>query len=501
MPVGAWRKFHKVTPVADAGTFWFGIISIAVIIVVQSIEDFINVLGFFVQLLTGFRLAMGLLVLLGVSAVFVGIGAVMWRHKSYAVVASGIHYRGGVVIKKYQHVRWDRIQSVEVEQKLFGRIFGFGSVKVEAAGFGEEPVDLGLLKVDQCHQLRTEILTGLARVREKPAEHSSDRAPVLSDGDSRVMADSSTDTEHLIYQLSTSRLVFSTVLTGHALFALAGLVAAGIWQFVFDNGLSIAFLFIILGSVFSSISYISTSYGTKLFVASTGLKSRHGLTKLVTRSLPPTRIHAVSIKQPLLWRRFDWWQIRVTVAGDSLKEAANDGNIGALVPCASREEVLAVVATIFPTLGSDNDAVLMNELMYRRGDSQYLHTPPRRARWIDPIAGTVGAYFANTEVFAIRRGRFWRQVQLIFQDHTQSTSLNQGPIQRFFGLASIGTHVLPGPCDGYVKNFDVDQMRELLIYENELTKQARAVEVSESIDEWKRRLGLIGADHRDDAGE
>lgn len=107
----------------------------------------------------------GVGILLGLTAIFVGVSAVMWRHKSYAIVPSGVHYRNGIVMKKYQHVRWDRVQSVEVEQRLFARIFGFGAVKVDAAGFAEDPVELGLLPLDQCRVLREEILASLAKAR------------------------------------------------------------------------------------------------------------------------------------------------------------------------------------------------------------------------------------------------------------------------------------------------------------------------------------------------
>lgn len=345
----------------------------------------------------------------------------MWRYKSYAIVPSGIHYRNGVFIKQYQHVRWDRIQSVEIEQKLFARIFGFGAVKIDAAGFNEDPVELGLLRRDKCERLRQEILTGLADARTGKDITTQDvsQASVVTPVD-----------EHQVYQLSTKRLVGSTVLTGHAWFAFAGLILAAVWQFVFDSGFSIGFLLVILGSVVNSIQYVSKSYGTTLFVAETGLKSRRGLTKLVTRSLPPTRIHAVSINQPLLWRRFDWWQIRVTIAGESISDAVENGNM--FVPCASKEEVMRILATIFPTLGTDNDALLLHELLYRRGENRYVRTPPKRAQWIDPIAARVGGYYANVDVFAIRCGRFWRQVQLIFQDHTQSVAISQGYCNAFW---------------------------------------------------------------------
>ena len=81
---------------------------------------------------------------------------------------------------------------------------------------------------------------------------------------------------------------------------------------------------------------------------------------------------------------------------------------------------------------------------------------------------------------------------MIFQDHTQSVAIQQGPLQRWLRLASVHVHMLVGPVHGIVKNFDIDQMHELVLRQNALTKQAREIEVSETIDEWKARLNLVG---------
>lgn len=497
VPQGAWRKFHKVTPLADAGTTWLALGAFIAVIIAQIVENQVNDLGFYIELITPTRVLIGVGILLGLTAIFVGVGAVMWRHKSYAIVPSGVHYRNGIVMKKYQHVRWDRVQSVEVEQRLFARIFGFGAVKVDAAGFAEDPVELGLLPLDQCRVLREEILASLAKARggvltEVSIADDDATAPHQPlDPQSSAPATQPAVSDQMVYHLPTKRLIPSTILTGSALFSIAGVILAAVWKFVFESGFSVAFLFFIAGTVVNSIKYISGSFNTKVFLAENGLKIRHGLTKLVTRSLPPTRIHAVSIKQPLLWRRFDWWQVTVTIAGSSLEDMTDNAS-NVIVPCGSRAEVIRVVSTIFPTLGTDDDARLMDELMYRKGKAHFLETPPKRVRWIDPIAGTVGAFYANVRVFAIRRGRLWRSVQLIFQDHTQSVAIQQGPLQRWLRLASVHVHMLVGPVHGIVKNFDIDQMHELVLRQNALTKQAREIEVSETIDEWKARLNLVG---------
>lgn len=164
VPAAEWRKFHKVTPVADAGTIWLAILGFVFYGAVDLLENGLsNLVGQAVELITLGRIAIGVGIIVLVSLIMVGIGAIMWRFKSFAVIESGIHFRRGVIFKEYDHMRWDRIQSVEVQQRLFGRLFGYGSVKIEAAGYDEDALDLGLLTKDDCALLRAEILRGLDR--------------------------------------------------------------------------------------------------------------------------------------------------------------------------------------------------------------------------------------------------------------------------------------------------------------------------------------------------
>lgn len=532
VPTDEWRKFHKVTPVADMGTIWLGILGAGVYIFFDLLESGLsNFFGDVVELITPGRLAIGIGVIVVLSLLMWGMGAIVWKFKSFAVIESGIHFRRGVIFKKYDHMRWDRIQSVEVEQRLFGRLFGFGSVKVEAAGFSEDALDLGLLTMKDCALLRKEILRGLDNARAgRPireanpevvgtedeatsAELAMADAPVdaavqapgsgvpsaqaarsqatesFDEDDVPVFDPDDLESDIQIYELPTKRLLGSVILSGGFFYSVGliiFLVVIALLTRDSEISLFIPMLFAFTTGVWPVIKNIFKSYAAKTFISENGLRSRSGLTKLVTRTLPPSRIHAVRVKQNLLWRRKDWWKIELTIAGTSVEDLLDAQ--APVMPVGTVEETLRVLHTIFPTLGSDDDAALIHEAMKGYGDGRFMHAPPTSGKWLDPIARKGRGYHVNERVFVAREGRFSRTVDILFQDHTQSTTITQGPIQRKLGLATVRNDILLGASDARVDNFGLEEMKALLEKQYELTKRARSVGVSESVEDWKARL-------------
>lgn len=527
VPADEWRKFHKVTPVADMGAVWLGILGAAVYTFFDLLESGLtNFFGDVVELITPGRIAIGLGVIVLLSLIMVGIGAIVWKFKSFAVIESGIHFRKGVIFKSYDHMRWDRIQSVEVEQRLFGRLFGYGSVKVEAAGFGEDALDLGLLTMKDCGLLRKEILRGLDNARAgRPirdanlqvvgtdddataAELALVNAPVDSgvghsaavpapqggtpaSGQPEIPVFDPDDLEKdiKIFELPTGRLLGATMLSEN--FIVAVLIIAFLIVITYltrnqDTSFFVPMLIAFVSGVWPVIKNIFKSYGAKTYISENGLRSRSGLTKLVTRTLPPSRIHAVRIKQNLLWRRKDWWTMDLTIAGTSIEDLIELQ--APVMPVGTPQEALRVLHTIFPTLGSEDDAALIHEAMKGYGVGQFMGNPPKSGKWLDPIGRKARGYYLNERIFITREGRWSRTVDILFQDHTQSTTIAQGPIQRKLGLATLRNDLLLGAVDGHVTNFGLEEMKDLLEKQNELTKRARAIKVSETVEDWKARL-------------
>lgn len=188
----------------------------------------------------------------------------------------------------------------------------------------------------------------------------------------------------------------------------------------------------------------------------------------------------------MLWRRKNWWRIELTIAGTSAEELLEPR--AQVMPVGTIDDTLRVLHAIFPTLGSDDDAELIREAMSGFGVGRFMGNPPPSAKWLDPLGRKARGYYLNERIFMTREGRWSRTVDIVFQDHTQSTTIAQGPIQRRLGLATVRNDLLLGTVDAHVTNFSVDEMMQLLEKQDELTKRARAVGVSESVEDWKVRM-------------
>ena len=565
VPEGAWRKFHKVSPLAQGGALWvvFGVIVFNIII--QILE---TGMGDLLDSLQDITVTVVLIILGGLVAltlVVILFSWISWRYQSFAVVDSGVHKRSGILLKNHSHMRWDRIQTVEVEQKLFGRIFGFGSVKVESAG-GEPATELGLLTMEDCGKLRREILTGLTNARagrpiglgvqvsdvvgaqsieaippgagtqihddgrlgygqqpgfeqpgfeqsgygdqpvypgsqlgQHPGQHPGQ--PVYPESgqpyqgqpgaEIPIFDPDDLERDRQIFELPTSRLFASAVFnTGFIIAVFLVVVFIILALAIGEDGI----LFAIVGVGSGLIAWgksLLDAYGTKVYLSPNGLRVRSGLTKLVTRSIPPQRLHAIEIRQPMLWRRKDWWRLRATLAGiGSVDDVADVINQGMIIPAGTRSEVLNVLWTMLPSAGTDDDATLIRDAFDGTGTGRFFLSAPKSARWLDPITWRSRGVCLTPNVAVFRTGRWSRRIVFVWQDHTQSLRMSQGPLQRKLGLGSIRLDLVITDSDASQKNMAIADVERMTWVENDLTEHARQVGVTESIEAWQRRVGV-----------
>ncbi|MFC5369681.1 PH domain-containing protein [Arcanobacterium bovis] len=518
IPPEAWRKFHKVTPISQLGAFWFVICFGIFSVMKQMFED-----GNLESAINGVRdnaTTEALLILLGalllISVVVVGVGTLIWKKMSYGIVPSGIHYRKGIFIKQHKHIPWNRIQSVEVEQRLFGRIFGFGSVKVDSAGMQSENMDLGLLRLSECSSLRKEILQALnsartgtpVAVQTTPltasgsptvpapqgtiaAQGSVNAAGVVPENEFNAVPILDADDDErdvLVYKLGTGQMLVANIFDTQTLLMVFFTLMPLVLTIIAGDVQFFALIFPILAVGWTILKSLLDDYGTKIYLSENGLRRRAGLTKVITRTIPPQRVHAIGLSQPLLWRRFDWWKLDLTTADKDLKELKQLSQ--SFILAGTREEVLRILWTLTPSLGSDDDRALLAEALDGQGTGKYFMGAPKSARLLDPISLPGRGVFASVRTLIVRQGRWSRKISLILQDHTQSTMATVGPIQRYKNLASVKIHTVLGRVDTKVKNFDRNFVEQLLMQETELARQARSIGVSESLAEWKARVGL-----------
>ncbi|MCI6573827.1 MAG: PH domain-containing protein [Actinomycetaceae bacterium] len=533
VPEQAWRRFHKITPITRIGIVWVALAYAVFNILSQVLQD-----GELLQMLSAASTVVSVKIVAIAVAAFVGVslvaiipGYVSWKRRTFAVTETGIHFRQGVLVKSHTQMRWDRVQSVEIQQTLFGRIFGFGTVKVESAG-NDDDLQLGLLRVRDAAALRREILVIVDRVRSGLPPLATDAAadsavppdatrsgvavdtgsvagaaqldvpdqlgspgqlrapnpaPVVLDADDL-------ERDVLIYELPSARLIAANILSLRfivlAVMAVAGIVTGVTLNpsHVFALGSAlVGVLVLIIGYVWSFLKSLFDDYGTKLYLSENGLRRRAGLTKLVTSTYPPQRVHGVQLHRPWLWKRLDWWSINISragVAGDT------ESITRTFVPVATREQMLRILWTLLPGLGTDNDLAVLTEAFDGKGTGQWFVGAPKQAKWLAPV-GWSGYGIALTERAAITRaGRLGRQVSVILQEHTQSLHMSAGPLQRKLALATLTVDLVPGIAMISAANLDADQLWRMMLEENERARDARRAGVTESLAQWKVRVGI-----------
>src|SRR4029453_75614 len=148
-----------------------------------------------------------------------------------------------------------------------------------------------------------------------------------------------------------------------------------------------------------------------------GLRLRHGLLEHRSQTVPPGRVQAIRLVQPLLWRTRGWGRVDVNIAGYSGGRVGEGGAAvtSVLLPVAPRRLALDVISRLLPGV---------------EGDSIPFAVGPPRVIWVRPITGRRSGYGVTDTVFVAKRGVLRREIDIIAHGKTQSVRLTQGPLQR-----------------------------------------------------------------------
>lgn len=462
----SWRRMHPVTPVVRG---WAAIV-VLLFIVVNNVGEDIGEAGEAVQ-----EVGLGIigLVVLAVLIVVFAYCAIAWRMMRYAVGADAVHLNKGIVFRQQRQARLDRIQAIDVVQPVLARIFQLGELRIEVAGGADSTVVIGLLKIDAANELRAELLARAAGVD-------------LADGAPAPVAP-----EEPVLEVPFGMLVGSIVRTWAL--PVFVLVVAGTVVAVLVSG-EWGLLFSFVPALFGFGSYLANRFfGEANFTAAVspdGIRMRSGLLETRAQTIPPGRVQALRLRQPLLWRRKDWWRVDVTIAGYFSGPEAGKTTASLLLPVGDRRAALDAMWLVLPDLGVPDPLGLLDEAMTGSGPSERFVTSPRSARWLDPWSWRRNGYAVTGRGLVIREGRFTRSVVLVPHERTQSLALQQGPLQRRLGLTSFALHVSTGPVVPTVPHLaDADAAR-LLLDQDDRARTARAGAGPEL---WMRQIEVPGA--------
>lgn len=395
----AKRRTAPITPVVHAVRVGAVIVAIAAI---QFLQSFSNLsLGPMLAVLGGAIVVLALITI---------ITYLQWQRFEFWFDSDGdLRVSSGLLQRRERRLQLSRLQSVDVTQPLLARVFGMAVVKVEVAGGGDSRVTLSYLTVDDAQAFRAETLARAAGVRPDAGE-----APetVLVSVPSKVLFKAGLLNTSVWVTLVIEALVIFTAVMSRGLAGLGLLVAVAI-PFI---------------TVFG---FFAAYFNFTVAESPDGLRTRFGLLGVQAHTIPPGRVASIEFVEPLLWRRFDWVMVRLTVAGiQSSDDDDSSGSASTLLPVATWPVASEVVGRVMPGVAVR--------------DFPLAGVPARVRRRSLLQWRTLGLGHDDT-VVVTRRGWLTKRTTITPHARVQSVRLTQGPWERSLGLASVHYDVVPGP--------------------------------------------------------
>jgi putative membrane protein len=473
-PEDGWQRLHPLSPLLRGGVVLLAVIGYAVTQLVDRVLSSIDVGlpgevpgevpadvpgdGPLEQVVAYPLLALAILVVVLAAAAFAGW--VSWRFSRFRVGSSQVELRTGVLFRQHRQVALERIQAVELSRPLLARATGLAKVVVQAAGGADSSLTLAFLGVSRAEDLRLQLLDLAGHTDERRPGAEAMPGGVAAQVPAAPPQPRPVADGRPLVSVPNGRLFLATILHGSTVFLGVLALAVGASGQLGELGVVFAGVPAILPVAFAvavgRVRELLTHGNFSLARTETALRVRHGLTDLRHATIPLHRVQAVEVLQPLWWRPWDWWRIRVNVAG--VHGAGEDAVETTLLPVGSADDALAVLAS----LGARRDDPRITEALLGTGGEAGWVGVPKRARWLDPWVWRRAGYLLTPNAVVLRRGRWTRRTAVVPYARVQSLSLAQGPLQQRLRLARAAVVSTPGPVPTQVDHLaDADAERFL----------------------------------------
>ncbi|GGE91530.1 PH domain-containing protein [Mycetocola zhadangensis] len=479
---GEWHRLHPATPLLRGGIAMLAIIGFLIAnlrerlveIFLPGASEFDS--GEYDPLTYVWEhgyvgpLLLGLLIVL---IVVLGTFFLSWRMHTFRVTDEAVEVRSGILFRTHRKAKLDRIQGVGINRQLLPRIFGAAKMEVSVAG-QDASVKLEYLYSRDADDLRRDVLTLASGVKlaeagiaarptvgpdgiESPNDPALNR--LVTDRVHEFLApelDPNAAPPESVVRISIGRLIGSTVLSSGTVFLI---VLAVVMIVSVVNGQVWSLLWFV-PSVIGFVSYYSSTVMKSLrySIAKTpaGVRVGFGLLSTSNDTLPPGRIHAVEIYQSVIWRPFDWWQVKINKAGLSAEAAMSGKGNTTILPVGNLTDVAKVLELMLDNVSADAALVELTSA-FREPERSGFTLAPRRARWINPFAWRRTGYAVHDGLLLFRRGVIWRKLDLLPLARMQSIAVSQGPLERGFRLATARAHTVAGPISANLPAIGSDE--------------------------------------------
>lgn len=451
-----------------------------------------------------------------VGAIFLGIAAIAaivaavsclycylsWKTTRYAVSSTAVWYRSGILGRAQRHARLSRIQAVNVSYSLLGRIVGLGFLDIEVAGGADSSIKLGLLRARRLEELRALLLALASGAIDEVVDPSADA--VASTVGRRSGASPLEAPERRVFKVGFVKLLVSMLATFNNAVALFFGVFLLFLNVFLEGHVGVTSVMRFVGILVGAFSLLwgvwarfDREFGFTASIAADGVHIKRGLTARRHVTIPPGRIHALEVTQPLIWRIFGWYRVEITQAGNAKTTNDESNNkdrmqvdvaSDVLLPVGNRADLLRAIAIAIPDLGVDDPDGFLTSLRAGTREDRWMIPIPPSARILDPIVYSRRAFSVTDAVFAIRDGFFNLRFSIIPITHIQSVSLHQGPIQRWRRVATVRAELVPGRVASTAEHVGDGRSLRLCTQLSEGSKIRREAEAPER---WLSRVTEI----------
>ncbi len=399
---GEWHRLHPLTPLLRGGLFLLVVVGI----IVANLRD--RLLYLFLPWLApdadldefeefegagdpiDFVIAnnlylLAVLAVLGVLLVLTAIFYLSWRFHTFRITGDDVEVRSGILFRTQRRAPLDRVQGVNLTRPMVARLLGMAKLEVVGAG-ADANVKLEYLSTANAEAVRADILR-LASGRRladaaarsgDPAARSSRVAALghtvsrgitgLIEGDEAPAA-----VPDSVVNIPVGRLVASHIVSPTTVFLVLATIAVvvGVSQGV--TWLLFGFVPALIGVAAYWVRSILRSLRYSIAPTPDGVRITFGLLTTVTEILPPGRIHAVEITQPILWRPAGWWLIRINRMSGRSATDSNTDQFTTVLPVGTAADVERVLRLVLPSVPEAEWPLIVQRGHVRSRDGRLLH--------------------------------------------------------------------------------------------------------------------------------
>ncbi len=487
---GEWHRLHPLTPLLRGGLFLLVIVGIVVanlrdrllylflpwLVPEGDIDEFEEFEG------TGdpidFVIANNLylvavLAVLGILLVLIAGFYLSWRFHTFRITGDDVEVRSGILFRTQRRAPLDRVQGVNLTRPMVARLLGMAKLEVVGAG-ADANVKLEYLSTTNAEAVRADILRLASgrRLAEAAARAGSDQERAsrvaalghtvsrgltgLIEGDEAPVA-----VPDSVVQIPVGRLVASHIFSMSTVFVIIATIAVAVGVSLGVTWLLLGFVPALIGLAAYWVRSILRSLRYSIAPTPDGVRITFGLLTTITEIVPPGRIHAVEITQPILWRPAGWWLIRINRMTGRSATDSNTDQFTTVLPVGTVADVERVLRLILPSVPEAEWPLIVQEGMFRHTDDDTFTTTPRRAWIIRPLSWRRNGFRLTEDVLLLRRGVIWRRLAVLPLARLQSFAVHQGPVDRRLRVASGRGHVVTGPVYAQLAAIDRDEALRL----------------------------------------